>query len=399
MHSGNYVLKQWGLLLLMLMLLPAAFNLKAAFSKGFRDYTLVDPQRSNREIPIRIWYPAETEGMNVAVSDGSFPVISFGHGWGMRTELYQPLVDRMVPVGYVLIMVNTETAIFIPDHAALGKDLAFTLQWFRDQHQQVGSPFEGKAGDKFALMGHSMGGGASVLSGNDPALVNLLILLAPADTNPSSIAAAPSIIVPTLLFSGGGDAVTSPAGVHQPMFNALGSACKFFINIKGGNHCYFALDDPMGCDLLESLTGSQTLIERTVQQDILFDLMMPALDYFLKSNEESLQTFLDSMATAIRTEISGSCDPSTLHNDQSHLKTQVYPQPAANWLRVNVGVPDHQIATIKLFELSGKALIVPFIHENNEILIVVENLNSGIYLLEITYQKGQQTHQTISIAH
>ncbi|MBX7201587.1 MAG: T9SS type A sorting domain-containing protein [Bacteroidia bacterium] len=387
------------LFLLLILCLAPGYSAKAAFSMGFMDFTLKDPDRSNREIPIRVWYPAESQGLNALPAKGNFPVISFAHGWGMGPELYQPLVNKIVPVGYIMLMIGTETKLFIPDQAALGKDLIYALTWFRNQSNDNSSVFSGRSSGKHALMGHSMGGGASILSGNKPELVNMLVLLAPANTEPSSLAAAPSVTAPTIIFSGSGDAVTTPSGMHQPIFQALASSCKFFINIKGGNHCFYADDDPAACNIMEMIAGSQTQIEREDQQDITLDLMIPAMNFFLKDDQTSMEIFMDSVSRASRTEITGGCDPQAIEKFANEASLLIFPQPADNWLRIKPHVLDQQLTECRVFDLSGQLMLAPFEKSGRELVLQTNYLVNGLYLLEISTKGRQAIRRLIQVDH
>jgi len=395
MRWKSYRPKLW--LLILICLIKGTFTLHAAFSIGFKNITLEDNARSGREIPVTVWYPAESSGEDAIPVKGRFPLISFAHGWGMSSTLYQPLTEHIVRGGYVMLMINTETQILFPNQVEFAADLLYALNWLKLQSVEPGSFFKGIADDRAALMGHSMGGGSSIIAGGNSALIDLLILLAPADTDPSTSTKASQVSSPALIFSGSGDAVTSPDGMHKPLFQKLGSACKYFINIKGGNHCFYAIDDPMGCNLLETVAGSQTQIEREVQQDIVLDLLMPAMDFFLKGNEASYELFNDSIANGIRTEITGGCDPSGIANPQPEDDALIYPQPASEWFCAMPLPNSSRIADARLFDLSGKQQNLSFQRENRGFRFQSGKLPPGVYVLEITRQNGKQARKKVCI--
>jgi hypothetical protein len=130
-------------------------------------------------------------------------------------------------------------------------------------------------------MGHSMGGGASFLAADNNTNIHALIGLAPAETNPSAIAVAPNVQVPSIVFSGSSDGVTPPAQHHIPMYNGVTSTCKSFVSITGGAHCYFA-NTNFNCDFGESTSSTGISISRTEQQNATYSILDPWLDYNLK---------------------------------------------------------------------------------------------------------------------
>jgi hypothetical protein len=121
-----------------------------------------------------------------------------------------------------------------------------------------------------------------------------VIGLAPAETTPSAIAAAPTVGIPTLIFSGSSDGVTPPADHHIPIYQGLNSICKGFVSITGGAHCYFA-NSNFNCDFGESATSSNISITRTEQQTAMYAILDPWLDFKLKGNCQSYQLFFQAM--------------------------------------------------------------------------------------------------------
>lgn len=60
------------------------------YAVGWRDMTVVDASRNGREIPLTVWYPAQSAGAEAAadLSGAPYPLIIFTHGWGgNRTEM------------------------------------------------------------------------------------------------------------------------------------------------------------------------------------------------------------------------------------------------------------------------------------------------------------------------
>ncbi|MEZ5196828.1 MAG: hypothetical protein R2764_10610 [Bacteroidales bacterium] len=261
------------------------------YNIGNTSVTYNDPERNNRSIPTEIFYPANSSGTNVPLAEGEFPVIAFGHGFIMAYSAYQYIWEALVPEGYILAFPTTEGSIIpAPSHLNFGLDLRFLINKLKAEGQNSGSLFYNHIADSSAIMGHSMGGGASFLAVENISYVSTMITLAAAETNPSAINAATNVSIPTLVFSGSDDCVTPPPDHQVPMHNSLGSDCKTFISITGGGHCYFA-DYNFNCSLGELFCNPAASISREVQHSIVLTYLLPYLDFMLKGNQQSWITF------------------------------------------------------------------------------------------------------------
>jgi dienelactone hydrolase len=259
------------------------------FSIGQTSVTYSDPDRNNRSIPTQIFYPAANSGSNVPVAGGSFPVIVFGHGFVMSYSAYQFLWEALVPLGYIVALPTTEGG-FSPNHSALGLDLRFLVNRLKSEGQNPASLFYEHIADSSAIMGHSMGGGASFLACENFSGVSTMVTFAAAETNPSAIQAAQHISVPALVFSGSNDCVTPPPNHQLPMYNNLASGCKTFISITGGGHCFFA-DYNFNCAFGEATCSPSPTISRAQQHAIILNHLVPYFDYMLNGNTASWITF------------------------------------------------------------------------------------------------------------
>ena len=274
-----------------------ALSSSAQFSIGHTTITFNDPSRTGgfgsgggagRQIQTEIYYPATSAGDNVPVATGEFPVIVFGHGFVMSWDAYTNIWQHYTAMGYILAFPRTEGG--LPDHQAFALDLSIVEQKMMALHTNASSPFYQKINGNSAIMGHSMGGGASFLAADGNTSIKTVIGLAPAETDPSAIAAAPGVTVPALIFSGSSDGVTPPQDHHLPIYNALGSSCKSFISITGGAHCYFA-NTNFNCDFGESTSSTGITITRTQQQTITYSILDVWLDYMLMGNCAAFDQF------------------------------------------------------------------------------------------------------------
>lgn len=290
------------LFLVTIFLFLGSNSLFAQYAIGHTTITFNDAGRTGgfgsgggagRQIQSEIYYPAVTAGNNTAVVNGSFPVIVFGHGFVMSWDAYQNIWEELVPEGYILVFPRTEGG-FSPVHNEFALDLALCVNKMQALNSNSSSLFFNHVSSKSALMGHSMGGGASILAAANNSTIETVIGLAPAETTPSAITAAVQVTVPALIFSGSADGVTPPNDHHIPIYNSLSSLCKYFISITGGAHCYFA-NSNFNCDFGEGVSSTGISISRAQQHAILFEYILPWLDYKLKNNCTAAATFTNSL--------------------------------------------------------------------------------------------------------
>ncbi len=279
--------------LLTLLLSSLSVVALAQFSVGHKTITYNDPSRTGgfgsgggagRQIQCEVYYPATSAGDNTPIAAGTFPVISFGHGFVMGWDAYTNIWEHYIPQGYIMIFPRTEGSLS-PTHSEFGKDLVSIANRFETDAALVGNFFNGHWNGKKAVMGHSMGGGSSFLAAAElNASFDVVVGLAPAETNPIASGAAASVDIPTLILSGSGDAVTPAATHHQLIYNGLpASICKHFVSITGGAHCYFA-NSNFSCDFGEGTSGGAITITRPEQHTAMFDLVDPYLKFHLKSD-------------------------------------------------------------------------------------------------------------------
>ncbi|MDC0911361.1 FlgD immunoglobulin-like domain containing protein [Candidatus Marinimicrobia bacterium] len=267
--------------------------------------TFQDSSRLNREILTEIYYPVPLQNEDISASDGPFPIILFGHGFLINWDTYQNLWDEIVPQGYIMVFPRTESGLNT-DHQQFGWDLQFLVTKIQEEGDRNTSPIYNLVHNNTALMGHSMGGGASFLAADSLCVNNnnqlkTIIGLAVAESSSngvSSIASALNVTIPALIISGSQDGVTPP-DVHQlPIYNNLSSNYKTIISILGGGHCYFG-NPNFFCDLGESASSNGISISRVEQQRVTFDFLNSWLDFTLKDDCEQHTVFQDSLVNSI----------------------------------------------------------------------------------------------------
>ncbi len=267
------------------------------FSIGHVQRSYSDPTRANRSVPCEIYYPATQAGEGTPFSNGKFPVIAFGHGYVMPWSVYDIYWQNLVPQGFILIFPTTESG-FSPSHLNFGKDLAFACQKLKQEGVIPASLFFNHIDSASAVMGHSMGGGAAFLAMLQDSTISAFATVAAAETNPSAVAAAGIISRPSLVFSGANDCVTPPSAHQIPMYNALNSSQKSLVSITGGNHCQFASSN-FNCSLGQSTCSPQATINAAQQQGKVFQLLIPWLRFYLKSECPAGEEYQDALLNIV----------------------------------------------------------------------------------------------------
>lgn len=342
---------------------------------GHTTLTFNDPSRTGgfgsgggpgRQIQTEIYYPATSAGENVAVADGQWPVIVFGHGFAMNWDAYSNIWSALVPYGYIMAFPRTESGLFpSPSHGDFGQDIALVAQKMTDEGQNSASIFYSKLSDYTCAMGHSMGGGAAVLAASQSNQFDCYLGLAPAETNPSAIAAAANLQIPSLILSGSNDGVTPPSQHHLPIYNAISHECKSFADLIGGGHCYFA-NSNFNCDFGESTSSTGISLSRSEQQSLMYQQIIPWLSYFLGKSCEGYASFMEYPVNGIT--LSSTCPNSipdvTITQSNNTLSTTTQ-------------------GTSYQWYLNGE----PIPSATNDSLQVIDNF-SGVYQLLVYFDYG-----------
>jgi hypothetical protein len=136
-----------------------------------------------------------------------------------------------------------------------------------------------------------------------------------------------------LVFSGGQDGVTPPDEHHLPIYSALASAKKTFVNVVGGAHCYFA-NTNFNCDFGEGTTSTGISITRAEQQTRTYSLLDPWLDYTLRGNCDAYETFvnaLDDSPSTLATQTTCVLNPIPLINESGTTLTSSITGVSYQW--------------------------------------------------------------------
>lgn len=376
-------LYNYGTQLFFLFLIHSCFS--QPFQVGHTTINFTDTTRNNRVIATEVYYPSDVAGDNVALTNiysGTFPVLSFGHGFVMTWDAYQNFWNFLVPNGYIMVFPKTEGSL-APSHLNFGKDLAFVLTQMTALGNNSSSIFYNRISPMNSVMGHSMGGGASFLAAQFDNTIKTLVNFASAETNPSAISAAASITVPSLLFAGVNDCVTPPGTNQNPMYANLGSSCKTLISIIGASHCQMA-DSNTLCSFGELTCTPSATITRSAQHAKIFSYLLPWLEYQLKGNC-SQGNFFDNQIVADTTinylKNCTLCNPLDTGFLNEKAEINIYPNPVPAHLNIEGNLlVNYQL---KVYDMHSRLLIESnFVQQTS---INTTNWDSGIYLYEIKF--------------
>ena len=361
---------------------------------GHTSITFTDATRNNRSIPCEVYYPALSAGDNIAALDPAFlalsgyPAIAVGHGFVIGAANYSLIAEQLIPFGFIVALVNTETG-FAPSHENFGLDLAFVTHAIQQESLNSTSILHNVVHqEREAIIGHSMGGGAAWLAAASDPLIDAIVGLAPAETNPSAIAAASSVNCNSLVFSGSEDAVTPPADNHQPIFDGT-NGCKTFVSLTGGSHCGF-IDSGTLCDFGEPLGGS---LARADQQEAYLTMMTAWLRYFLNAEcVEALYTDYVTNHSFVSAAPLAACMLCGNVNDVEGNAVNVFPNP--NQGIFSIQWKNEMFNTIEIFDAAGKRVLKQVILQQgffNE----AEKLKSGVYWVKLSGENSISTKKIV----
>ncbi len=339
---------------LLFLVCLAATTASAQYAVGTVDMTFVDPDRNNRPIAADVYYPAVSAGPGQTPATppaGGFPAVVFGHGYLMPASVYAWVGQRLAAVGCITALPRTGGELF-PSHAEFALDLAFVGRALRTLSDNPDSPFYGRLNDLAATMGHSMGGGCSLLAAAGDPIVSAVANFAAAETNPSAVAACGQLAIPALLFAGTNDCVTPPPDHQLPMFEALNAGWRTLITLTGASHCQFAASN-FACSLGEFCTAD---ITRQQQQNLVWLLLEPWVRAVLLGEAGAaaeFQTRLETTPGSSYLQAGGPTSaPSPLGSRDFGLTAAPNPFNPATVLTIRLDRAD--LPRVVLFDLAGR---------------------------------------------
>lgn len=380
-------------------------SLAQPFNTGTLTITFNDPARTGgfgsgggpgRQIQTEIYYPATSAGSNVAVANGNFPIVVFGHGFLMDWSSYDNIYSLLSKRGYIVALPRTEGSAS-PNHADFGTDLALVAQKLLalNTTNTLAPIFVGKILQKAAIGGHSMGGGASFLAAKNNTNIACLFNFAAAETNPKSSSAAKFVNVPTLIIGGERDCVAPPSTNQDKMYDSCVATKKFEIILKKLTHCDFGNGANTNCLLGQNLSFCSSQVSNTLALAHYMTYVNPFLDNLLKSNCAAGNVFMDSLTLSpiIFTKKQTGSLACTLGLNELRLQgNTLYPNPLLGDVLV-VKAPQ-VIKTITIYDWLGQT------HKTVEVNALVTELNlsslpKGLYVVQLSGTFGNATQRLI----
>lgn len=384
----------------MSMLLFMQISFGQTYKVGHRQMLWVDSSRNNRQVLTELYYPADKNGEGVPVASGTmkFASVVFGHGYQLTYSNYLWLKDSLVRQGYFVAFPRTEEELF-PNHSSFAQDLAYITKKMSSGNSNPVFFFYNRLNDKFAVSGHSMGGGCAFLSVQYSTLITTVCPLAAAETDPSAISACSGITIPALIFGGKKDCVTPPSSNQVPMYNALSSSCKVYVEIKNAKHCHWAANGTL-CTLGEFSCGgfstSPTVTYRTTMS-----LLGPWLGASLYNRSSDITVFQNVLQTSTAITYQAACTLSPLANlgnnaVYSITTLQASPTIVSAGTKVRIQFPANvSLASASILVSNNMGLQVWQQKINialNELIIPTETFTKGNYFVRI--DAGGKLYQT-----
>jgi predicted dienelactone hydrolase len=252
---------------------------------GHTQATLVDASREDRELPLEIWYPADSEAWDVAseftfysllgtigmtstaskddvpMPEGSvYPLIVFSHGYGSLAIQSVWLVEHLASHGFVVVS-PTHTGNNQGDSSSENPeadrypDVAFVIDEMAAANEDEESVFFGHVdASNSGVAGHSYGGMTAMFMaaghGEFPpdSRVKAIMPIA-ASSGTLSDSEIAGITIPTLLLVGTLDGLQAET---IRSFGLIQSAPDLFrVDVVGANHTHFANVCDIGQTLLD----------------------------------------------------------------------------------------------------------------------------------------------------
>ena len=213
-------------------------------------------------------------------------VVAFAHGFGIGADHYAFVSGALVPLGFVVAFPHAAGA---PSSKNLALDQAFITQYLVAQGANASSVFHGRTVNRTALMGHSLGGGTSLLGADNALLLGryppphaVATLSLGTYTVPNALKSAPAVpaSTPALLLTATQDCIDPPAKNSAPVLASLPTGCAALVSVVGGSHCQFAAADA-GCAVTEKLCGARPNVSREAQQSTAMRIVAPWLQRVL----------------------------------------------------------------------------------------------------------------------
>jgi len=212
-----------------------AAEISRMFGERLYEVRTYDPEPAVEEFSAAtIFYPLT---LSFAPPIGAVALVP---GYGQSASNYEWWGPMLASFGYAVMIIDTNT----PQDGleARSQALMAAVDFLRNENGEADSPIEGRLdATKIAIMGHSIGGGASLqaaqnLGGDD---IGAVIPLTPycCELGQSFSGSLADQDVPTLIFASAEDTVAPPADHARLLYDAIaGSTSKVYAEFATGDH-------------------------------------------------------------------------------------------------------------------------------------------------------------------
>jgi len=223
-------------------------------------------------LQISIHYPAISPGQKAEpnVTDAPYPTLLFSPGYMMTIDVYASFAGGITSWGFVCVIVGSPSNAWDSERAS---DLVDALNWLDEQNDN--SSFELSQlmdESKFGVLGHSLGGMATVMASGSEPRFKVSVPIAPF-VMPGSAARARDIHAPILIIVGSADTIAPPATMSYPLYEEANPP-KLCITLMGVDHlnvvnlCPKYVISFLKLYLYEDLDYAEYLYGPTAQQEI-----------------------------------------------------------------------------------------------------------------------------------
>jgi len=228
--------------------------------------------------------------------NGTVPLLVLAHCYMGAGNWYDYIAEALVPQGYVVASLDTWSYTPAADSHLEALDQQFLAQAVRQESEtNLSSPIYKLLNNKTAALGHSMGGGSTLIVAQSGVFSfdSILTLSAVYEKE------AANVKVPAFIMTGTDDCICPPPTNAGPIYgNMTLSQCKYLVNVTNATHCHFDevpqfADD--FCEAVEIKCGPiKTWLPREDQWNIVTRYALPWFDFTLKDSA-SAKNHLDSM--------------------------------------------------------------------------------------------------------
>ena len=362
---------------------------------------------TGRNIGTVVYYPATVAGNNVAVANGQFPVVVFGHGFAMTWDSYDNIYNRLAALGYIVLLPRTESSIFpTPNHADYAADLKLVasqgLLLNSTSTPTALTTFNGKVLQKSAIGGHSMGAGCSFIAAQNNTTVTCVFNLAAATSNTagiSSVAGASLVTVPLLMISGEKDNVADST-VQNSHYIPTASSIKFHSIIKDVTHCDFGNGTSATCTIGQAACSTASC--NTIYFNRYMSYIEPFLAHQLKNDcvagNNFMTLILNPSADRVGRKVIGNiaCSVTGIQEQSFSKNLTVFPNPTEGKLTISFSSEITTPIVYQLYDISGRLVLneQSLSHKTSHD-INLEEIERGSYVLIVRSENSKKAFKII----